>query len=140
MTNKNVLALVLSSSGAFQNGLLALMTTIPQISAVLVAEDVNTTLRMVDNHQPALVLLDMSPPDMQKFIKQIKEGCPGIQIIVLAEDIAQKENVEAYGADYVLIKGFSAQSLITIVENTIDYEDTPPAQADTEGVNNSDLH
>ena len=132
MTNKTVLALVVSSPGALQNGLLALMTTIPQISAVLVAEDINSTLRMVENHQPTLVLLDLSPHDMQDVIKQIKEVCPGIQIIVLAEDIAQKENVEAYGVDYVLIKGFSAQSLISIVENTIDYEDNPPAQVDSE--------
>jgi DNA-binding NarL/FixJ family response regulator len=132
MTNKTVLALVVSSSGAFQNGLLALMTTIPQISAVLIAEDVNTTMRMVGNHQPALVLLDLPPPVMQDVIKQIKEIRPRIQIIVLAEDIAQKENVEAHGVDYILIKGFSAQSLITIVENIIDNEDTPLAQADTE--------
>jgi DNA-binding NarL/FixJ family response regulator len=120
MANKSVLTLVFSSPGTFQNGLLALMTTIPQISAVLVAEDINSTLRMVENHQPALVILDLSPPDMQDVIKQIKEVCPGIQIIVFAEDIAQKEYVEAHGVDYVLIKGFSAQSLITIVENIND--------------------
>ena len=139
MTNKSVLALVVSSSGVLQNGLLALMTTIPQISAVLVAEDINSTLRMVENHQPALILLDMTLPDMQEVIKQIKEQCPRIHLIVLAEDITQQEQAKASGADSVLLSGFSAKKLLAIVENTINcQENTPPVQANTEGVTNSD--
>ncbi len=117
MTNKTVLALVVSSSDSLQNGLLALMTTIPQISAVLVAEDVNSTLRMVANHQPALVVLDLSLPQMQDIITQIKALYPRVQLIVLAEDVTQREAAEALGVDHVLIEGFSAQQLVAIVEN-----------------------
>jgi DNA-binding response OmpR family regulator len=93
------------------------MTTIPQISAVLVAEDVNSTLRMVENHQPALVMLDISLPEMQDVITQVKAQYPRIQLIVLAEDVTQREAAEALGVDHVLIKGFSAQQLVAIVEN-----------------------
>ena len=133
MTNKSVLALVVSSSGVLQNGLLALMTTIPPISAVLVAEDINSTLRMVENHQPALILLDMTLPDMQEVIKQIKEQCPRIHLIVLAEDITQQEQAKASGADSVLLSGFSAKKLLAIVENTINCQkNTPPVQGNTE--------
>ena len=117
MTNKTVLALVVSSSDSLQNGLLALMTTIPQISAVLVAEDVNSTLRMVTNHQPALVVLDLSLPQMQDVITQIKALYPRVQLIVLAEDVTQREAAEALGVDHVLIEGFSAPQLVAIVEN-----------------------
>ena len=139
MTNKSVLALVVSSSGVLQNGLLALMTIIPPISAVLVAEDINSALRMVENHQPALILLDMSLLDMQDAIKQIKELCPHIHLIILVEDIKQQKEAEESGVDSVLIKGFSAQKLVAIVENIIDRrEDTPLVQANTEGVTNSD--
>ena len=116
MTNKTVLALVVSSSDSLQNGLLALMTTIPQISAVLVAEDVNSTLRMVANHQPALVLLDLSLPQMREIISQIKAQYPRVQLIVLAEDVTQREAAEALGVDHVLLEGFSAQQLVAIVE------------------------
>ena len=117
MTDKTVLALVVSSSNSLQNGLLALMTTIPQVKAVLVAEDVNTTLRMVANHQPALVILDMSLHEIQDVITQVKAQYPRIQLIVLAEDVSQREAAEAFGVDHVLIKGFSAQKLVSIVEN-----------------------
>ena len=114
------------------------MTTIPQISAVLVAEDVTSTMRMVENHQPALILLDMPTPDLQDVIKQIKEQNPHIQLIVLAEDIVQKEEVKACGADSVLLKGFPAQKLSTIVENIVDcQEDTPTVHAYTEGGTNA---
>ena len=117
MTDKTVLALVVSSSDSLQNGLLALMTTISHVSAVLVAEDVNSTLRMVANHQPALVVLDLSLPQMQDVITQIKAQYPRIQLIVLAEDVTQGEAAEALGVEHTLMKGFSAQKLIAVVEN-----------------------
>ena len=117
MTNKAVLALVVSSSGTLQNGLLALTTTIPSISAVLVAEDINSALRLVENHQPGLIILDMATLKVQDVIKQIKEQYPRIHLIVLAEDVAQQKEVESFGADSVLLKGFSAQKLIAIVED-----------------------
>jgi len=133
MTNKPILALVVSSSGTLQNGLLALITTIPSISAVLVAEDVKSTLRMVENHQPALVILDISAPDMQDVIKQIKELYPHIHLIVLADDIAQGKEAEELEVDNVLIKGFSAYKLVAIVENLIDRrEEPPPVQVNPE--------
>jgi len=139
MTNKTVLALVVSSSGSFQNGLLALVTTIPQISAVLVAEDIESALRMVENHHPALVILDMSYLKVQEVVEQIKAQCPRIHLIVLAEDIAQQEQGKASGADSVLIKGFPAQKLIVIVENIINRrEDTPLVQENTEGLTHTD--
>jgi len=120
MKNKPLLALVVSNSGTLQDGLLALMTTIPQISAVLAAEDVVATLRMVENHQPALVLLDMSIPKVREVITEIKAQWPHIHVIVLTEDTVQKNESEASGADSVLIKGFHAQKLIAIVESLID--------------------
>ena len=138
MTNKSILALVVSSPGSLQNGLLALMTTIPQISSVLVAEEVDAALRMVENHQPALIIMDMSFPKVQEIIKQIKAQCAHIHLIVLAEDIAQQKEIESFGVDSVLLKGFSAQKLIAIVENVLDQRGgTPPVQANTEGGTNA---
>ena len=58
MTKKTILALVVASSTSLQNGLLALMTTIPQVRTIFVAEGFYAALRMVENHQPALIILD----------------------------------------------------------------------------------
>ncbi|MCP4166735.1 MAG: response regulator transcription factor [Chloroflexi bacterium] len=134
VTRKSILALVVSSSGSIQDGLLALMTTIPSISAVLVAEDVNSTLRMIEYHQPALIILDMSLLKVQDVIKEIKTHWPHIRLITLAEDILQQEEAKASGSDSVLIMGFPAQKLVDIIENSIDCRaDTPLVSANGEG-------
>jgi DNA-binding NarL/FixJ family response regulator len=125
-TNRSILALVISSSGAFQDGLLALMTTIPSISAVLVAEDADSAMRMVRNHQPALIILDLSSLREQNVILELKTQWPDLHLIVLVDNITQQEETEASGADRALIKGFPAQKLITIVEDIIEYREGSP--------------
>ncbi len=139
MTNKSVLALIIAGPGALQNGLLALITTVPQISAALVAEDASSALRMVENHQPALIILDMSIPKVGDVVRQIKTQYPNIHLIVLAEDTAQEKEGEACGVDSVLLKGFSAQKMIALIEGLLDQRvNTPSVQSDTEGGMNAD--
>lgn len=120
MTSNSPLALLVSNSESLQSGLLALFTTIPQIGAVLVAEDQRMALRIIENHRPALILLDMSLPEMQDLIKQIKADWAQIHLIVLVEDSAQQEVAESFEADSVLRAGFSAQKLVAIIEKLIE--------------------
>jgi len=117
MTNQSLLTLVVSSPGDLQNGLLALITTIPQLGAVLVAEDVESTLRMVENHQPSLIIMDTVSVQACQVIQKIKIQWPQIHLIVLVEDIDQQKEAAESGADRVLIKGFSAQKLVEIIED-----------------------
>jgi len=119
MTNRSRLALVVSRPGDLQNGLLALLTTIPQIGTFLVAEDVHSALRMVENHQPTLTVLDISMPGVQEIIRQFKDHCQHNHLIVLVENISQGNDAEDAGADWVLVKGFPAQKLIAIVESLL---------------------
>ena len=117
MTNKTILTLVISIPGDFQNGLLALMTTIPHLSAVLVAEDLKSAWRMIENHQPALTILDSASIPVCEVIQKIKIQWPQIHLIVLVEDIPQQKEAEESGADSVLVKGFPAQKLVKVIEN-----------------------
>jgi len=139
MTKKSNLVLVVSKAGDFQNGLLALMTSIPPTSTVLVAEDAGSALRMVKNHHPALIILDLSSTQALDVINQIKAQWARIHLIVLAEDIKQQKEAEACEADNVLLKGFPAQKLIEIVEKILDpKEDTPLVQANPESMTKPD--
>jgi DNA-binding NarL/FixJ family response regulator len=134
MTDKTLLALLVSSAGTYQNGLLALMTTIPQISVVLVVEDVKSAMRMVENHHPRLIILDIYVLEVQNVIQQIKSQFPHIQLIVIAEDFEQQKKAEVFGVDNVLLKGFSAQKLVEIVEHIfVGQEGISPGQANTQG-------
>lgn len=126
MANQMILTLVVISPGDLQNGILALMTTVPQLGAVLVAEDIESTLRMVENHQPALVIMDTVSTQACEVIGKIKNQWPQIHLIALVEDIDQQKEATASGADRVLIKGFPAQKLVEIIEDLINIDKKLP--------------
>ena len=116
MSIKTNLVLVVSSTGPLQDGLLALLTTMPTIGAVLVAEDSSSALRLVENHQPALVILDLPLlPDLE-IIQQIRERCQNVQLIGIAEESTQQAEANASGADQVLLKGFAPHKLVAMVD------------------------
>jgi len=117
MTSKSVLALVAVVPGTLQNGLMALMTTTPLIGTLLVAEEASLLLRMVKDHRPALIVLDIDFPDAQMILKQIKSSWPLIRCILLVDSVDQEK--EAENADAVLIKGFAAEKLFATIEDLL---------------------
>ena len=132
MTTKPMLALIVTGPGSLQNGLVALITTMPQIHAVLVAEEATVALRMIANHRPALVLLDMILPrnGAGTVLKEIKTRWPSTRCIALADDVQQQQEAEAAGADVVLIKGYPAARLIAAIEGLLSQEEEGGACAD----------
>jgi DNA-binding NarL/FixJ family response regulator len=139
MTKIPALTLVLSNSGSLQNGLLALLRTIPQINPVLAEEELSTALRLAESRQPALAILDMPIPEVKEVIRQIKELCPQIHLIVLVNNVKGQKDAEELGVDSVLLKGFSAQKLVDIVEKLIDQRgSTSPNQINKKGGTNAD--
>ena len=122
MTAKPFLALVAAVPSTLQSGLMALMTTTPLISALLVAEEASLLLRMVKDHRPALIVLDMDFPDAQMLLKQIKSSWPLIRCILLVDSVDQQK--EAENADAVLIKGFAADKLFATIEDLFYQEET----------------
>ena len=121
MAQKPLLTLLISSTETLQDGLLALFTTIPQIGAVLVAEDKDIGLRMIENHMPKLVIIDMALPGSHDMMKQIKANWASLHLMALVEDTTQQRVVRSLGADSVLVKGFSAAMFLSIVESQIEH-------------------
>ena len=120
MRKKTALALVVSDPGSLQNGVMALMTTTPQINTVLAADNLESALSLAKKHQPQLTILDLAWPEIRDAIKQIKALCPFTHLIVLVEDFGQKKVIKAGGADRVLVKGFPAQEMIKTIEDLLD--------------------
>jgi DNA-binding NarL/FixJ family response regulator len=117
MTYKTVLAIIVATPSSLQNALMALMTTIPQINAVMVAEESGLALRMIKDHHPALIVMDVDFPESLPLLNQIKTQLPSARCILLVNSFEQKEDV--IDADAVLIKGFPGQKFITIVEKLL---------------------
>jgi DNA-binding NarL/FixJ family response regulator len=118
---KPALVLIITKQGTLQNSLIALLTSIPQISVVLVAEDAASGLRMLKDHRPGLVLLDMDLPDndAQTILKQIESLWPDIRCIAFTDSVQQKQVAETLAADVVLFKGFQATKLIAVTEELL---------------------
>jgi DNA-binding NarL/FixJ family response regulator len=114
---KPILALIIAAPSPLQDGLLALMTTFSQINAVFVAEDASLALRMVKDHRPNLILLDIHLPGSMAVLEQIKNQWPQTRCIVLVDNVEQEREVKE--ADAVLLEGFSPSLLLTTIENLL---------------------
>ncbi len=116
-----VLVLIIASPGDLQNGLLALMTTDPQVKAILIAEDNSSALRLLELHRPTLVLLDMNLPENSALaiLKQIASQWPTIRTVAIAGNVDQEQEAKAGSADRVLLKGFPASKLTSITEDLV---------------------
>jgi DNA-binding NarL/FixJ family response regulator len=132
MMTKPALALIVTGPGSLQKGLVAMLTTVPQIQAVLVAEEAYAALRMIADHLPALVLLDMvlAGSEAGAVLNEIKATWPSTHCIILADDVRQQQEAEAAGADAVLIKGFLAAKLVATVEGLLSREKEGGADAE----------
>jgi DNA-binding NarL/FixJ family response regulator len=113
--------LVVAGPGSLQDGLLAMITTISQVQAVLVAEEPQRVLKMIADHRPPLVLLDMAllGEEARTVLRQINAGWPSTRCIALADDVQQEREAEAAGAHAVLIKGYPVVRLVDTIERLL---------------------
>ena len=118
---KSVLALIITEEPALQDGLVALLTTIPAISAVLIAEDIASGMRMLGTHYPGIVVTDLALgiDDTGALINQIKQELPGTKTIVLTDSPREHSKADTLNAEKVLCKGFSPSVLITVTEELL---------------------
>jgi DNA-binding NarL/FixJ family response regulator len=126
------LALIAIRPGSLQDSLVALMTTMPEVSAVLIAEDAASALRTMAQHRPALVVLEMDLPTEEGHIplQEIRARWPSTRCIALADDVEQQQEAESAGADVVLIAGFPAAQFIAAIKGLLSREEEGGAQAD----------
>ena len=113
--------LIVTAPGSLQNGLLALMTAIPQIKVVGEADNASVVLEMVVEHRPDLVLLEgnLAGTEPWALLRQIKNERPATRCIALADDVLQQQEAMAAGADIALVKGFAPVQLIAAVDRLL---------------------
>jgi len=114
-------ALIVARPGRVRDGLQALLTTVPQIGTVDLADDGPSALRMVRRRHPALVLLDINLHDdeVSTLLRQIKARWPQTRCLVLADSVRLQQMARDAGADSVLLKGFPAAQLFATIEGLL---------------------
>jgi DNA-binding NarL/FixJ family response regulator len=121
MTKNHTRALIVTHRGSLQNGLQALMMSIPQVDIIGQVGDGDLALEMVCGRHPDLVLLDTDLPNGEEWqvLKQVKTLQPETRCIVLADDVGQQQQARILGADVVLLKGFPPAKLADIIEKLL---------------------
>jgi DNA-binding NarL/FixJ family response regulator len=121
MTKNQTRALIVTHRGSLQNGLQALVASIPQVDIIGQVGDGAQALEMVHGHHPDLVLLDTDLPNDEEWqvLEQIKALQPETRCIVLADDVGQQQQARILGADVVLLKGFPPAKLADIIEKLL---------------------
>ena len=118
MMPSNVSTLIAARPGRMRDCLHALLEAVSQIKVIGRADDGASTLKLVTEHEPNLVLLDTNLTEAQVYsvLEQIKATRSQTRCIVLADSVQQQQMAAAAGADAALIKGFRADKLVEVIE------------------------
>ena len=113
--------LIVAHANSMRSSLQALLLSIPDITAVHLADDPETALASIGASRPELVLLDLHllGDDIWTALRQIHIVSPGSRRIVLADDVAQQAAVEAPAAEAALLKGTLPAELVATVERLL---------------------
>jgi DNA-binding NarL/FixJ family response regulator len=127
MTKNQARALIVTHRGSLQNGLQALVMSIPQVDIIGQVEDGSQALAIIQEHHPDLVLLDTNLPNNEEWqvLEQMKTLRPETRCIVLADDVRQQQEATTLKADVVLLKGFPPAKLAETIETIIATEKSP---------------
>jgi DNA-binding NarL/FixJ family response regulator len=127
MTKSQTRVLIVTHRGSLQNGLQALVMSIPQVDIIGQVDDGSQALAIIQEHRPDLVLLDTNLPNNEEWqvLERIKTLRPEIQCIVLADDVRQQQEATTLEADVVLLKGFPPAKLAETIETIVTTEKAP---------------
>ena len=117
MNNSKQLILIVAPPGDLQIGLQALLTARLKVDVLVTGEE-SSALKVVERHNPALVILDHDLPynTAPMIIQSVKANWPGIYCVVLVNDDEGRQEVQDKGADLILVKGLPGGKLVTEIE------------------------
>jgi DNA-binding NarL/FixJ family response regulator len=100
-----------------RDGLMSLLATVPEIEVIGEAANGWDAVRLVEEAQPDVVLMDIRMPVLNGLdaTQRIKESWPEIKVVVLTMHAGYQMEAMAAGADSFLTKGFSTQELLKAI-------------------------
>jgi DNA-binding response OmpR family regulator len=112
--------LIVAPPGDLQIGLQALLTIRLEVD-VLVTGEGSSALKVIERHNPALVILDHDLPrnTAPMIIQRIKSSWPDTRCIVLVNDDEGRQKVLGTGADLIVIKGLPGVELVAEIRKLL---------------------
>ena len=118
---KTIRVLLADDHDIVRAGLRALLNTAADMQVVAEANNGNEALRLVELHQPDIVLMDISMPGLNglEATRQIKKQAPHVKVLVLSAHDSEDCIVQVMqsGADGYLLKSSAAGDLYAAVRS-----------------------
>lgn len=106
-----------------RNGVVALLRTIPGLEVVGEASDGETAVRVVEEHGPDVVLMDVRMPGMDgiEATRRIREQTPGSRVLILTmhDDDATVFTAMKAGAQGYLLKEAEQDEIVRAVRGVV---------------------
>lgn len=120
MNRHNEEILIVTRSVVLQQGLGALLESLPGIASVKAIRELYSAYAWIEAHQPGIVLLDASllKNRAEAALEKIQALSPASQRVLLVDDV-QEVNLMPRYAEAILIKGVSPSALATIMTNLL---------------------
>ena len=114
---KPIRVLIADDNARSRNGLQALLATSPEVKMVGEAADGREAVRLVEETQPDVVLMDIQMPVMNglEATQHIKSHWPEVKVVALTMYGAYRAQALAAGVDAFLIKGCPVEELLGVI-------------------------
>ena len=116
---------VIAKPGCVRDCLQTTLGAIASVEVIWQTGDIPSTLAMLAEHQPALVLLYTDLPKGESWVtilRQIKTDWLQTPCLVLANNAQEQQAARAAGADGALFKGIPASRLFATIERLLPRE------------------
>jgi DNA-binding NarL/FixJ family response regulator len=119
--------LVIARPGLVRDGLQAVLSAVPEMQALEPAGCAASALERLESHTPCVTILDssLSEEELCATLGAIKEKRPQVWCIVIASSPLRSRVLQTAGADAVLVEGFAAPLLSTMIKEVIKEQDEP---------------
>ena len=118
---KTIEVLIITRSVVLQQGLGALLESLPQISRVKATKDLQSAFTLIEEYQPRIVLLDesLAAKELKDALDTIHSLSPETKRVLLADDVQKMELLITH-VEAICIKGISPDALASTVTNLLD--------------------
>lgn len=112
--------LIVTRSVVLQQGLSALLESLPEVASVKAVRDMSSAYKWIEERQPKIVLLDedLLAKNQKAALEKIRSISPLTIRVLLANDI-QQVNLLLTHTEAILIKGIQPSAVASTISNLL---------------------